>query len=426
MTDPAPLVLNDRYELRGLIGRGGMAEVQRGFDRVLERPVAVKVMHATLTADVDRRRFESETRLLAGLNDPHLVMVLDAGVDDTAGTPRPWLVMELVTGPTLAEQLAAGPLPAGDVATIGADLAAALGHVHAAGIVHRDVKPANVLLTETGAAKLADFGVARLMAEQSDLTNAGHVIGTAAYLAPEQARGLPVTGASDVYALGLVLLEALTGRRAYAGTPTEAAVARLHQSPVIPVSLGAGWVQLLDAMTSFDPAQRPGALEVAARLDAIRGGGTASKASGTVAPTAERPVRTTGAASVRGVRADRRLVLAGAAAIVCLLVAGVALVTSGGTDSVPPPADAVAAHKSGAQPSKADPSERPSTAAPPSSSPTVSSNPARPPQTSPHHSHKGKHKAAQAQRPAKHHKKHHKKHPKKHHKGHGNKPKPKK
>jgi serine/threonine-protein kinase len=108
MTDPAPLVLNDRYELRGLMGRGGMAEVHRGFDRVLGRDVAVKVMHATFTGDVDRLRFASETRLLASLNDPHLVMVLDAGVDDTTGSPRPWLVMELVAGPTLAQRLADG------------------------------------------------------------------------------------------------------------------------------------------------------------------------------------------------------------------------------------------------------------------------------------------------------------------------------
>ncbi|WP_183098203.1 serine/threonine-protein kinase, partial [Nocardioides pelophilus] len=271
MTDPAPSVLNDRYELHGLIGRGGMAEVYRGFDRLLSREVAVKVMLTALQSDVDRRRFESETQLLASLNDPHLVTLLDAGVDEAGGSPRPWLVMELVAGPTLASRLAEGPLPADQVAAVGADLASALAHVHASGIVHRDVKPANVLLTPTGGAKLADFGVARLMDEQSDLTLTGHTIGTAAYLAPEQVTGRPVSGASDVYALGLVLLEALTGQRTFVGTPTEAAIARIHRGPLIPVSLGAGWVQLLDAMTASDPAGRPGADQVAAQLAAVVG-----------------------------------------------------------------------------------------------------------------------------------------------------------
>ncbi|RHW25154.1 serine/threonine protein kinase [Nocardioides immobilis] len=376
MTDPAPIVLNDRYELRGLLGRGGMAEVYRGFDHVLGREVAVKVMHAALVADVDRQRFASETRLLAGLNNPHLVTLLDAGVDDRDGTSRPWLVMELVTGGTLASRLAGGPLPAEEVAAIGSGLATALSHVHANGIVHRDVKPSNVLVTGTGLTKLADFGVARLVDEQSDLTGTGFTIGTVAYLAPEQVRGLPQTGASDVYALGLVLLEALTGQRAYTGTSVEAALARLHRSPLIPVSLGAAWVQLLDAMTAGEATDRPGADQVAAQLAAIRGGATPAAAAG-LDPTSTTALPLAASMSVAGAdsstgtgkkRRARRRTLAGAAAVaLVLLAAGITWGIAGGTDSTPSAADAV--ENSRAPGPRAD-GIRPTTAPP--SSPTSS------------------------------------------------------
>jgi len=350
MTDPAPIVLNDRYELRGLLGRGGMAEVCRGFDHVLGREVAVKVMLAAL-ADVDRQRFASESHLLAGLNNPHLVTLLDAGVDDRDGASRPWLVMELVTGGTLASRLADGPLPAQEVATIGSGLATALSHVHANGIVHRDVKPSNVLVTGTGLTKLADFGVARLVDEQSDLTGTGFTIGTAAYLAPEQVRGLPQTGASDVYALGLVLLEALTGQRAYTGTPIEAALARLYRSPLIPVSLGAAWVQLLDAMTASEPTDRPGADQVAEQLAAIRGGATPAAAVALDATsTVELPVLASmsvaepagSSTATAKARPARRRTLAGAAAVaLVLLLTGLTWGSVDGTDSTPPAAGAV-------------------------------------------------------------------------------------
>ncbi len=269
MIDEAPVAINDRYELRGLIGQGGMAEVHRGFDRTLRREVAVKIMHSALGGQVDRQRFASEAQLLASLNDPHLVTLLDAGVDESEDLACSWLVMELVKGPTLAQRLKGGPLTHGDAATVGAGIAQGLAHVHSLGVVHRDVKPANVLLTLTGTAKLADFGVARMMGDDHDLTQTGHTIGTAAYLAPEQVKGQPVTGASDVYALGLVLLEVLTGRRAYTGPPAEAALARLHRSPIVPVSLGARWTRLLTQMTAADPAARPTATDIAVRLSTL-------------------------------------------------------------------------------------------------------------------------------------------------------------
>jgi hypothetical protein len=265
--------------------------------------------------------------------------------------------MELVEGPSLAQRLATGPLAPDEAASIGAGLAAALAHVHANGIVHRDVKPANVLLTPTGAAKLADFGVARMMNERSDLTGTGRTIGTAAYLAPEQVAGQPVTGATDVYALGLVLLESMTGQRAYPGTPTEAALARLHHRPLIPVSLGAEWVHLLDAMTATDPAERPEAAAVAARLTALQAERSPALAAASVtndeptgmlvippapaiaAPAAPGGPAATGTAGRTGTTTlgrrpwhSRSAIAAAAVAAVVLLTAGAAEIIDGATN----------------------------------------------------------------------------------------------
>jgi eukaryotic-like serine/threonine-protein kinase len=184
-------------------------------------------------------------------------------------------VMELITGPTLGRRLQDGPLPPAQVAQLAADLAETLGYVHAAGVLHRDIKPANILLdTPTGSrtefsAKLTDFGVARLM-DSTRLTMHGMTVGTANYLSPEQAQGAPLTPASDIYSLGLVLLECLTGQVAFPGTGVEAAAARLHRPPSVPDWLGPEWVDLLGAMTAAGPAARPTPREVgmiAAGLD---------------------------------------------------------------------------------------------------------------------------------------------------------------
>jgi hypothetical protein len=154
------------------------------------------------------------------------------------------------------------------VAELGADVASALAHVHAAGVVHRDVKPGNVLVDENGGAMLSDFGIARLVDDTCHHTRTGTVVGTVAYLAPEQVAGERVTTAVDIYALGLVLLEALTGVRPYAGTSVESALARLSRPPEIPATLPQGWGALLTAMTARDPAARPGAAAVSALLRA--------------------------------------------------------------------------------------------------------------------------------------------------------------
>lgn len=399
--------LTHRYELRGLIGHGGMAEVYRAFDVHLAREVAIKMMDPTLASDVDRQRFASEMRLLASLNHAHLVTLLDAGFDDEGN--RPWLVMELVDGPSLAQRLAEGPLSPDEVARIGAGLASALAHVHANGIVHRDVKPANVLLTADGLPKLADFGIARMADDRSDLTGTGRTIGTASYLAPEQLSGTPVTGASDIYALGLVLLEALTGHRAYPGTPTEAAWARLHRRPLIPVSLGPRWVHLLDAMTSTDPAARPDATQVAAELGTLATGRRVVPPA-PVALAATGPVVHDGSPDRTRWYLRSALAAAGATALL-LLSAGVAQVVGSGPPEPSAAADTPAASRSAAdlrKPQGVAPSTTPS--AQPSTTAAPVEQAVQRPDRKAHHParHHGKTKA-----------KHRAKHPSHHGKGHG-------
>ena len=255
-------VVGDRYVLGELIGRGGMADVHRGTDTVLDRPVAVKMLRELTDDDADRARFVAEARTLARLNHAGLVTVLDAG----ASGDRPYLVLELVDGPNLAECCSGTALHLSRVVAIGAQVAEALAHAHAAGVVHRDVKPSNILLSDDGRAWLTDFGIARLLGDSDRHTRTGSTIGSPAYLAPEQVRGLEVTPAADVYSLGLVVIEMLTGRRAYPQTPTEAALARLTMPPVLPDRLPDGWVALLRRMTHLEPAARPPAAEVAAEL----------------------------------------------------------------------------------------------------------------------------------------------------------------
>ena len=263
-----PAVLGDRYQLESLIGRGGMADVYRAHDRVLSRHVAVKLMRDTAGSEQDRARFAGEARTLARLNHPGLVTILDAATTDE----QPYLVMELVNGPSLADCCAGVALEPDRVAAIGAQLADALAYAHATGIVHRDIKPGNVLLAEDDRALLTDFGIARLMSDSARHTATGMTIGTAAYLSPEQVRGEEVTPAADVYALGLVLLEALTGERAYRGSPTEAALARLSSPPPVPEWLPTAWQHLVRQMTRLEAAERPAATEIATTLRDLAAG----------------------------------------------------------------------------------------------------------------------------------------------------------
>jgi len=250
-------VLADRYRLIEPIGAGGMAEVHRAWDTVLRREVAVKLVQPGFDPEA-ARRFDNEVHVLAGLTHPALVSVYDA--DTTA--PTPFVVLRLVEGRTLHDRLLAGPLPLGEVRRLGARLADALAHVHAHGLVHRDVKPANILLDHQDDAYLADFGLAHLTGA-TRLTRTDQLVGTAAYLAPEQVLGREIDHPTDVYALGLVLLECLTGRREYEGGDVEAAVARLHRPPVIPEHLPADVRDLLARTTSAAPEDRPTAHDCA-------------------------------------------------------------------------------------------------------------------------------------------------------------------
>jgi serine/threonine protein kinase len=255
----------DRYLLEELIGRGGMADVYRATDLQLHRGVAVKVLREQVDDESGRLRFAAEARTVAQLNHPAIVTLLDAGL----GGEEMFLVMELVGGTTLGQRLASGPLSNAEATRIGRTLADGLAHAHAAGVVHRDVKPGNVLLGHRGRALLADFGIAQLVDSVTRHTAVGQAIGSPAYLAPEQVTGGDLTGAADVYALGLMLLEALTGERPFTGTTTEVVHARLTRSPDVPSTLGAPWVDLLSAMTAMDPADRP----TAERVSAVLAGG---------------------------------------------------------------------------------------------------------------------------------------------------------
>src|SRR5690606_30567652 len=200
-------LLNGRYRLHSLIGRGGMAEVWRGEDLRLERRVAVKLLGES--TDPDRlARFRREARTVARLSHPNIVTGHDLGVDGGVT----YLVMELIEGTSLATRLAKGPLTVGDAVAIAGQVCDALAAAHAAGIVHRDIKPGNILLTPAGTVKVCDFGIARLLhASPTQLTTTGTVIGTSEYMAPEQASGAPVDGRTDLYALGCVLYAMLTG-----------------------------------------------------------------------------------------------------------------------------------------------------------------------------------------------------------------------
>jgi serine/threonine-protein kinase len=202
----APVLLAERYQLGPVIGGGGMATVRAAWDTRLERAVAVKTLHAHLAADdAMRRRFEDEGRLAARLAHPNVVQVYDSGEADRV----PYLVMELIDGPTLAQRIAAGPIPPEEARGIALGIAHALAVAHDQGIVHRDIKPANVLLVD-GIAKVADFGIARAV-EGLDRDTTTVILGTPTYVAPEYLAGEPATPRSDVYAAGVVLAEMLTG-----------------------------------------------------------------------------------------------------------------------------------------------------------------------------------------------------------------------
>lgn len=296
-------LFDGRYRLGRLLGQGGYARVYEAVDMTLGRTVALKVIDGDGADPADVARVRSEIRLLASLSHPSLVTLYDARLDATPA----YLAMELIAGPTLTDLIARERRSSAETARVGREIAEAFAVIHARGIVHRDVKPSNILLRpashtgETPRATLADFGIASLVGA-TRLTGVDTVIGTAAYLSPEQARGMPPAPASDIYSLGLVLLEAITGLRPFSGsTPHEALAARLVTPPPIPDHVPAAWREVLEAMTAVNPAERPDAAGVIWALRTLgdvavppplpQGGATAT----TRMPAATAPTRVFGA-----------------------------------------------------------------------------------------------------------------------------------
>jgi len=291
-------MLGGRYRLLELLGQGGMATIYRARDAQLERDVAVKLLRSELGRDPDfLARFRDEARAAASLSHPNIVAVHDFGEDESG----PYIVMELVEGQDLASIIReTGALAPRQAARVSAEVGKALHAAHVRGIVHRDVKPSNVLVGRDGRVKVADFGIARALTE-SQLTLPGTTMGSVHYFSPEQARGEPATVASDIYSLGIVLYEALTGQRPFSGDGAAAvALARLTTTPPRPSALRPGVPPELDSIVlramALDPGQRfPTAVAMAGALEGFLGspGEASTPAGGTVA------ARTVASASAR-------------------------------------------------------------------------------------------------------------------------------
>jgi serine/threonine protein kinase len=335
----APELLGGRYELRGVLGRGGMAEVRDGWDIRLDRPVAVKLLHPVFTTQPDdRMRFEVEARAAAALNHPHIVSVHDSG--EHAGTP--YIVMERLSGQTLADVIAQGPLPQPQVRSILDDVLSALSAAHAAGILHRDIKPANILFSSSGHTKVADFGIAKSAASAHTLT--GQIVGTMAYLSPDRIAGRPATVADDLYAVGAVGYEALTGRRAFPqenlaelaraiseGVPPPLTALRPDADPALAAAI--------ERAMAHDPGWRFGcADEMRAALAGPAGPAGPPVRPATRVMAAPLPDPTTMVVAPRRSRSSRWY-LGIAAAVIAVLVAAIAfIVDSASRPDVPEPA----------------------------------------------------------------------------------------
>jgi eukaryotic-like serine/threonine-protein kinase len=292
--------LSGRYRLDAQVGAGGMSTVYRAFDSNLERQVAIKLLHREIAADSDQlERFRREARSVAQLSHPHIVGVIDAGEDES----RPYIVFEYVEGETLKERIRRmDRLPIDEAIAYAIEIARALGCAHAHGIVHRDVKPQNVLIDDEGSAKVTDFGIARTMTEEG-LTAEGRVLGTTDYVSPEQALGRHVNGQSDIYSLGIVLYEMLTGDVPFHGE-NQVSVAMKHVREDLPDvqrerrQVSATLAAVLDRMTDKDLGRRYGDvpsliadLEEALAIEAARAGTSSGEATAvlrTLPPRARR------------------------------------------------------------------------------------------------------------------------------------------
>ncbi|MFZ0385756.1 MAG: protein kinase [Solirubrobacteraceae bacterium] len=279
--------LSGRYRLEARIAAGGMSTVYRAFDETLERQVAVKLMHREVAADsAQLERFRREARSVARLSHPHIVGVIDTGDDGDPTHPRPYIVLEYVEGETLKERIRRnGRLPITEAIAYAIEIARALGLAHAQHIVHRDVKPQNVLIDHEGSAKVTDFGIARTL-EEDGLTADGRVLGTTDYVSPEQALGRHVTGQSDLYSLGVVLYEMLTGEVPFSGE-NQVAVAMKHVREELPdvqikrPEISAALASVVETATAkresdryADDAEMIADLEDVLELETARAGGS--------------------------------------------------------------------------------------------------------------------------------------------------------
>ena len=339
------VVLGGRYRLAERLGEGGMSVVWRAQDEVLAREVAVKLLSSRFLADASsRQRIRAEAQAAAKLSHPNIAGVFDYGESDAGdgGERVPYIVMELLTGTTLAEQLEQGPLPIARVLKVGAAVAAALAAAHEQDIVHRDVKPANVMVTAGGTAKVVDFGVAAVIGDLAEHRSDAVLFGTPAYVAPERLEGGPVVAGTDVYGLGVLLYRMLTGYMPWsAESTTQMLIAHMYvePEPLPPLSgLPTDVVEICQACLEKDPADRPAAAEVAEVLSAA----AAALESGSPPAGRVRPGSKADVAQTARRRRGRRLAMAGAAiAVVLAATVTAALVRpSGGT---PPEKSAPAA-----------------------------------------------------------------------------------
>ena len=272
----APLLLN-RYRPLRILARGGSSSVYRGRDEILGRDVAIKLFNAGATADI--RKQQEELRMLASLSHHGVVAVIDAGIDDSTPTdPRPFIVMELVRGITVRQAIAGRELSAREIGEIGFEIAEVLEYIHHRGVIHRDITPSNIMLVDYGTqhsrprARLTDFGIS--IDTLSHKNESEELFGTIAYVSPEQALNEPLGPASDIYSLGLVLIECFAREVAFPGTPVVSAVARMTRDPEIPPWVDARLAPILASMTLREPAGRPSA---GALIEALRAALRASR-----------------------------------------------------------------------------------------------------------------------------------------------------
>lgn len=351
------MLMAERYQLVELLGRGAMGEVWRAEDATLGREVAVKLLLDRVAVDHAAERFRQEAQTAARLNHPNVVAVYDFDEEEGCG----YLVMELVSGSSLRDQLDARGAPDIDEARrIAGQAAAGLAAAHAHGVVHRDVKPGNLLLAADGGVKVADFGIARAaMDAASALTTTGAVLGTSAYLAPERGTGGPAGPASDVYALGCVLYEMLCGRQPFSGDPAAVVYQHVETAPPPPTNLRA---ELPAALADFvlrmlakDPSERPTATEASDFLlhASPTGGGGEASTTATASAQSTHPLPQS-----REARPSRRTVVltSTALAIVFAIAGAVGFQLNAGQDDQ--------AHPPAPKPSASEPSRSPTGSAP--------------------------------------------------------------